>query len=96
MSEGLNRTPLMQSLTRPHLVLGGERELVLCSGIVVFAMVVTTMSLIVSVIAVALWCGVLWALRRMAKSDPQLSRVYVRAVRYRPHYASRSTPFRRS
>jgi type IV secretion system protein VirB3 len=95
MSEELTRTPLFQSLTRPHLVMGGERELVLLSGIFTFALIVTTMSVVMSAIALVVWVFSLWALRRMAKADSQLSRVYVRAVRRRSYYPARSTPFRR-
>jgi type IV secretion system protein TrbD len=95
MSEELRRTPLMTSLTRPHLVLGGERELVLLSGIFAFALMITTMNPVFAAMALLVWCGALWALRRMAKADPQLSRVYVRAVRHRSYYPPRSTPFRR-
>jgi type IV secretory pathway TrbD component len=95
MNEELTRTPLFQSLTRPHLVMGGERELVLLSGIFTFALIVTTMSVMMSAIALVVWVLSLWALRRMAKADSQLSRVYVRAVRRSAYYPARSTPFRR-
>jgi type IV secretion system protein VirB3 len=39
------------------------------------------------------WTVIVAALRRMAKSDPMMRRVYLRHIRYRPVYRATSTPF---
>ncbi|MFR1533870.1 MAG: VirB3 family type IV secretion system protein [Bilophila wadsworthia] len=37
----LRTIPIHQSFTRPNLVLGCDRELIICSGIVAFALVIS-------------------------------------------------------
>ena len=80
--------------TRPLLVLGCDRELLLVSGVIAFAPAFAAMTLLAFLFGVALWAGALFALRRMAKADPQLRGVYARHVRYKRYYSARSTPFR--
>lgn len=90
----LRRTAIRQSLNRPDLLIGGERELVLSSGLLSFTLIFVGVSLLTTVVAVALWTTALYILRRMAKVDPQLSRVYVRHLRYSKYYPASSTPYR--
>jgi type IV secretory pathway TrbD component len=67
-----------RSLNRPHLLLGAERGLVLLTGVVT------------AMLAITFWTCSFWALVRMGKADPQMSRVYQRHVRYRSYYAAHS------
>jgi type IV secretion system protein TrbD len=83
------RLAIHRSLNRPHLMLGAERGLVLLAALVT-AILMFSGSLSVTSIAVALtfWTCSFWALVRMAKADPQMSRVYQRHIRYRPYYGA--------
>jgi type IV secretory pathway TrbD component len=90
----LRRTPFHRVLHRPALLLGGERELVMMTAFAAGALGFAALNGVAAVIAAALWFGCLASLRRMAKADPQMSRVYVRQLRYRRYYPARSRPFR--
>jgi type IV secretory pathway TrbD component len=88
----LRRTRLHCSLHRPNLVLGGDRELVMCSGLLSFALAYTLEPLAI-LFAIGLWCGSLALLRKMAAADPRMRSVYLAHRRYRAYYPARSTPF---
>lgn len=89
---GLRRTPLPRALHRPNLLLGGERELVLFTALLAGGLAVTAVNAVAAVVATVVWFGCIGLLRRMAKADPRLSRVYLRHLRYRPYYPARSRP----
>jgi type IV secretion system protein TrbD len=42
----------------------------------------------------ALWFSAIAVLRWMAKADPQMTKVYLRQIKYRGYYPARSRPFR--
>ena len=88
----LRRTALPRALHRPNLVMGGERELVLTSGLLAGGLVVEAMNLVALAVGLAVWFGCVALLRLMAKADPQMSRVYLRQLRYRAYYPARSRP----
>jgi type IV secretion system protein VirB3 len=89
--EAPRRIPVHSSLTRPLLLAGAERELVLLNGTVIAALVfgvgVHWASLAVAGLLATLGH---WALTRAAKHDPHLSRIYVRHIRYKPYYPARA------
>lgn len=87
-------TPVHRSLTRPNLFMGGDRELVMFSGLLAFALVFTAQEWIAAVYGTILWFGALLVLRRMAKADPKMRWVYLRHRQYKRYYPARSTPFR--
>ena len=89
----LRRTPFRRVLHRPNLFLGGERELTLSTAVVAVALAVTGQNLIALGVAALLWSGCIGVFRAMAKADPQMSRVYVRQLRYRGYYPARSRPY---
>lgn len=74
--------------------MGGDRELVMFSGVMAFALIFSAQELRATVVGLLLWFGSLFLCRLMAKSDPKLRPVYMRHRRYRPYYPARSTPFR--
>jgi type IV secretion system protein VirB3 len=76
------------------LFLGGDRELVLFTGLVAFALTVPSFQWASIAAGIALWLLALYLLRQMAKSDPLLRHVYLRQLRYRRYYPARSTPWR--
>lgn len=79
---------------RDNLFMGGDRELVMFSGLLAFALIFSAQELRATVIGLFLWFGALFACRLMAKADPKLRHVYLRHRRYRSYYPARSTPFR--
>ncbi len=83
---GPSRTRVRQSLLRPMLMLGAERELVLASGMIAAMLAFALDNLVLAAIGVGFWLVALVVLQRMAKHDPQLSRVYVRHVNKKIYY----------
>lgn len=90
----LRTVPLRRAGNRHNLFMGGDRELVMFTGLMAFALVFSAQELRATVVGVTLWFGALYLLRLMAKSDPMLRAVYMRHRIYKPYYAARSTPFR--
>jgi|SRR5271165_2044039 len=80
------RTRVRQSLLRPLLVLGAERDLVMFSGMLAAMLIFSLGSLMFSIVGGAFWFAALMVLQRMAKHDPQLSKVYVRHVNKKIYY----------
>ena len=83
------RLTIHRSINRPHLLMGAERSLVLLSGLVTALLVFSGGIKPTSIgLGVAFWSCAFWGLIRMAKADPQMSRVYQRHIRYRSHYSA--------
>ena len=74
--------------------MGGDRELVMFTGLIAFALVFSAQELRASVYGMVLWLCSLYLLRLMAKTDPQMRFVYLRHRRYQRYYPAQSTPFR--
>jgi type IV secretion system protein VirB3 len=72
------------------LLLGAERELVLISGIISAIFVMSLGRFVFAVLGMLFWAVSLVTLQRSAKADPQLSRVYLRHIRYRGYYAAQA------
>jgi len=77
---GVERTCVRQSLLRPLLALGGERELVFGSGMIAAILALSLGDIMLAALGIGFWLLSLFVLQRMAKHDPQLSRVYLRHV----------------
>jgi len=90
----LRTIPIRRVGNRHNLFMGGDRELVMFSGLLAFALIFSAQELRATVIGLLLWFGALFACRLMAKSDPQLRFVYLRHRKYKPYYPAHSTPFR--
>ncbi len=86
--------PIHRSLLRPELVMGCEREPVLlcnlAAGITAIVSVVST-AWVSLAIAIVFYFATLVFLRRMAKKDPQMTRVWLRHINYRHYYSARSS-----
>jgi type IV secretory pathway TrbD component len=87
-----------KSVTRHFLFAGAERE---AAGVVfglgggLIAMAWQFMSVACAVLAILFLTVGAYAIRQIAKRDPQMFRVYRRYIGYRAYYPARSTPFRR-
>jgi type IV secretory pathway TrbD component len=90
----LRTIPIRRAGNRENLFMGGDRELVMFSGLLAFALIFSAQVLRATVVGLLLWFGALFACRLMAKADPKLRFVYMRHRKYKPYYPARSTPFR--
>lgn len=90
----LRRLAFHRVLHRENLFLGGEREPALMTAIIAGGLAVSGMNAVSFVVGSVLWFAALPALRWMAKADPQMTRVYLRHLRYRGYYPARSRPWR--
>lgn len=79
---------------RPNLLMGGERELMLFTLLITGGLAMSALNLPAFLVGGVVWICVAGALRMMAKADPMMSQVYVRSLKYRPHYPARSSAWR--
>src|ERR1051325_5307245 len=82
--------PIHQSANRPHLILGGDRELVLFAGLTAACLAFTLASLIGIVVGLAFWLASVGVLSRMGKADPMLRHAYLRHLGYKSFYRAKS------
>lgn len=92
---GLRRTAIRRALHRPNLILGGEREPVLVAAILCGGVAVSALNVVAAFIGLTVWLIAIGFLRMMAKADPQMSKVYLRQLRYPAYLPARSRPFRK-
>lgn len=90
----LRRVPIRRIGNRHNLFMGGDRELVMLSGVIAFALIFSAQEWRAAIIGTVLWITALYLLRLMAKSDPLMRKVYLRHRRYKAYYGPRATPFR--
>lgn len=91
----LQRNRIHRALSRPNLLMGADRELLLFTGLVAIILIFVVLTLYSALFGIAIWFVIVGALRMMAKSDPLMRHVYVRHLRYRHHYLPTSSPWRR-
>ncbi len=90
----LRTIPIRRAGNRHNLFMGGDRELVMFTGLMAVALIFSAQEVRASVVGLLLWFGALFMFRLMAKSDPKMRQVYLRQRRYKRYYPARSTPFR--
>lgn len=98
MAEGtsrLDRVRIHRALSRPTLLFGADRELVLMTGLTSVILIFVVLTLISAAVGFTIWVVVVGLLRIMAKSDPLMRQVYLRHMRYRAHYRPTSSPWRK-
>ena len=83
-----------QSLIRPNLILGCDRDLFFVSGLAAFILIIMSHNWTAAFIGAFSWFSALALLQRMAKADPLMRPVYLRHRRYQAYYPPRSTPYR--
>ncbi|WP_443694909.1 conjugal transfer protein TrbD [Pseudomonas sp.] len=93
-SESRRLTPFHRALHRPQQIMGGERELMLFSMLVAGGLIVSALNLVATAIGLVLWLICVHSLRKMAKADPELSKVYIRQLKYGHYYGPFSRPYR--
>ncbi len=89
--------PIRRVANRPNLFWGGDREMVQVSLLITFVLVVAAQNLYASIIGLIFWFAALYSLRKLAKYDPKLRFIGIRAItRYKKFYQPKSTPFRKN
>ena len=83
-----------QSLHRHNLILGGERELVMSSALIALLVGVGGLTLISGVSAFVFWLIAVFILRRMARADPLMSKVWMRHVKQQDFYHAKASRWR--
>ncbi|KUM24398.1 conjugal transfer protein TrbD [Mesorhizobium loti] len=91
---GLVRSRIHRALSRPNLLLGADRELVLLTGLAAVILIFVVLTWYAALFGIAIWIVIVAALRMMAKTDPMMRSVYARHIRYRASYRATSTPWR--
>lgn len=91
----LERARIHRALSRPTLLFGADRELVLILGLAVVILIFVILTLASAALGLAAWIVAIGLLRMMAKADPLMRRVYLRYIKYRSYYRPTSTPWRR-
>ncbi|MHB1101814.1 MAG: conjugal transfer protein TrbD [Devosia sp.] len=91
----LSRSRIHRALSRPNLLMGADRELVLLTGLAAAISAFVVLTWFSVLFGIAIWIGVVAALRMMAKADPLMRKVYVRHIGYQPTYRPTSSAWRR-
>lgn len=93
MTESLQRVEIYGALNKPNLIFGCDRELILMTGVIAFALVFSGMTIVSTVVGIILLLFNGFFLRLMAKSDPLMRFIFMRQLKYKKFYLARSTPF---
>lgn len=91
----LRCNPIHRALSRPNLLLGADRELVLITALAAVILIFVVLTLFSALLGAATWILTVGILRMFAKADPMMRRVYIRHLRYRASYLPTSAPWRR-
>ena len=86
--------PIHQSLHRHAHVLGAERELVMTSALIALLVGVGGLTAVSIISAAVFWLLAVFALRRMAKDDPIMSRVWLRHIKQQEFYPAKASRWR--
>ena len=91
----LSRSPVHRALSRPNLLIGADRELVLLTALAAIILIFVVLTWYAALFGMAIWVIAVAALRMMAKADPLMRRVYVRHISYKAFYRATSSPWRK-
>ena len=82
-------TPLLQSLTKPILLLGGERENVILLACLSLSLCTAGRDVLSLILAILIWSVGIIASKILAKADPWATKVFLRSLLYRDYYYAR-------
>ena len=91
----LTRSRIHRALSRPNLLMGADRELVLLTGLASVILVFVVLTWFSVLFGTAIWIAVVAALRMMAKADPIMRQIYLRHAGYRLTYRANSSHWHR-
>ncbi|MFN7836139.1 MAG: conjugal transfer protein TrbD [Burkholderiaceae bacterium] len=90
----LRTIPIRRAGNRDNLFMGGDRELVMFSGLLAAVLIFAAQDWAAFFVGIIAWFVALWVFRKMGKADPKMRFVYLRNRRYKSYYPPRATPFR--
>lgn len=91
----MSAVPIRRSLHRHALFMGGDRELVMFSGLGAFLTALGGFSLWSFLAGAVFWIAALVWLRRWAKIDPQFRPVWLSHIQEQDLYPAQSSAWRR-
>ncbi|PDT48350.1 MULTISPECIES: conjugal transfer protein TrbD [Sinorhizobium] len=92
---GLQRNRIHRALSRPNLLIGADRELVLLTGLAAVILIFVVLTVYSVLFGIAVWVVIVGLLRMMAKFDPLMRQIYIRHIGYCSYYKATSSPWRR-
>jgi type IV secretion system protein TrbD len=95
VQSGLRCNKIHRALSRPNLLMGADRELVLITGLACVILIFVVLTIYSAVFGAVAWAVAIGVLRRMAKADPLMRRVYLRHISYRPRFKATTSPWRK-
>lgn len=90
----VRRALIHQSLHRQNLVLGAERELAMGSALIALLVGIGGVTVISGIAAFVFWIAAIFVLRRMARADPLMSKVWKRHVKQQDLYSAKASRWR--
>ena len=75
-------------------VLGAEREPVMTAALIALLVGVGGLTVISAIAAASFWIIAVFALRRIAKADPVMSRVWLRHIKQQDFYPAKASRWR--
>lgn len=91
----LHRNRIHRALSRPNLLLGADRELVLVTGLAAVVLIFVVLTVYSALLGLAVWIIIVGLLRMLAKSDPLMRQVYIRHISYKHYYLPTAAPWRK-
>ena len=82
-------TPLLQSLTRPILILGGERENIILLACLSLSLCVAGRDVLSLGLAMVIWTIGVVVSKLTAKTDPWATKIFLRSLLYQDFYSAR-------
>jgi len=81
--------PLLQSLTKPILLLGGERENVILLACISLSLCTAGRDFVSLILAILIWTVGIVVSKMIAKIDPWATKVFLRSLLYQDFYHAR-------
>ena len=84
-------TLFYESINRPNLLMGADRQLVLFAAMMAAAIAISAFSLWSIAVGILVWPIGLWVARMLAKADPLMVQVYKKHITYLKSYPPKSS-----
>ena len=78
------------SANRQNQIMGGDREMVLCSALLAIILIVLIQTWWSALLGVIFWVIAIAVLKRLGKQDPMMRQVLLRHLRYKDSYPASS------
>jgi type IV secretion system protein VirB3 len=88
--DGPRQIKYYNSANRYNQIMGGDREMVLCAGLVSIILIVLLQTWWSAALGVGLWVVSLAVLKRVGKVDPLMRQVLIKHLTYRDYYPGQS------